>query len=365
MASTPVMMMQPSRREVPGASHSNVPAIRDFLVAHAFASCDWHHSQDPLEPRPVPSSTVSLTQRHFTCASAQLSKTSKAWEESDLARVIFRANAAISSMIALTTEAIHNMAMYKTLADTIIDALNDSGMVKHAGFEKKGARRAWWQMLLPIDMAWPGHGDDAAPSPPAPLSATRDISGADDHVTVSGNHNAMAMTTTATTEWHHEFSHAQSFSLYHVGQHLQPTPERRVQTVQTFKFPHISIDPSHLSTGFNPSGKKQGLSRMRDLHALSFSSDMAAHPECLRKWDTSTAGTTVKTPEDQMRRHPECLWAHVHNTGAFIVSLPLFYKMQQHYLHHSQDSQGRSSPNSHENLCNHKLAVRQFHLSEE
>ncbi|KAI9508993.1 hypothetical protein F5148DRAFT_1367456 [Russula earlei] len=65
-------------------------------------------------------------------------------------------------MITPMTEPIHNMATYKTLADTIIDALNDSGMAKHAGFEKKAAQRAWQQMRLPIDTAWPGRGDDAA-----------------------------------------------------------------------------------------------------------------------------------------------------------------------------------------------------------
>ncbi|KAI9443722.1 hypothetical protein F5148DRAFT_784368 [Russula earlei] len=79
------------------------------------------------------------------------------------------------------------------------------------------------QASLHSDTAWPGRGDDAAPSPPTPVSAARDMClplflplhflsfyfrfplkqrwqrRCHCH---SGNLNAMAMTTTATMEWH-------------------------------------------------------------------------------------------------------------------------------------------------------------------
>ncbi|KAI9509239.1 hypothetical protein F5148DRAFT_777968 [Russula earlei] len=74
------------------------------------------------------------------------------------------------------------------------------------------------QASLHSDTAWPGRGDDAAPSPPTPVSAAHEMfkqrwrRRCHCH---SGNLNAMAMTTTATwngTSSHHEFSHVQSFS---------------------------------------------------------------------------------------------------------------------------------------------------------
>jgi len=61
---------------------------------------------------------------------------------------ISRATAAVSSTIASTTEPIRNTAAYKTLAETVIDALDDSGTAKHAGFEEKEARRARRQTRL-------------------------------------------------------------------------------------------------------------------------------------------------------------------------------------------------------------------------
>ncbi|KAI9449783.1 mitochondria import inner membrane translocase TIM44 subunit [Russula earlei] len=77
-----------------------------------------------------------------------VSEALKTMEESDLARAISRATAAVSSTIASTTEPIRNTAAYKTLAETVIDALDDSGTAKHAGFEEKEARRARRQMRL-------------------------------------------------------------------------------------------------------------------------------------------------------------------------------------------------------------------------
>ncbi|KAI0272612.1 hypothetical protein BC834DRAFT_966609 [Gloeopeniophorella convolvens] len=72
----------------------------------------------------------------------------KTMEESELARAISRATAAVSSTIASTTEPIRNTAAYKTLAETLVDALDDSGTAKHAGFEEKEARRARRQLRL-------------------------------------------------------------------------------------------------------------------------------------------------------------------------------------------------------------------------
>jgi len=77
-----------------------------------------------------------------------VSEALKTMEESDLARAISRATAAVSSTIASTTEPIRNTAAYKTLAETVIDALDDSGTAKHAGFEEKEARRARRQIRL-------------------------------------------------------------------------------------------------------------------------------------------------------------------------------------------------------------------------
>ncbi|KAI0741432.1 mitochondria import inner membrane translocase TIM44 subunit [Daedaleopsis nitida] len=69
-------------------------------------------------------------------------------EESELARAISRASAAVSSTIEKTTEPIRNTAAYKSLSDTIADALDDSGTAKHAGYEEKEARRRRRQMRL-------------------------------------------------------------------------------------------------------------------------------------------------------------------------------------------------------------------------
>ncbi|KAI0295357.1 import inner membrane translocase subunit tim44 [Multifurca ochricompacta] len=77
-----------------------------------------------------------------------VSEALKTMEESEIARAISRATAAVSSTIASTTEPIRNTAAYKTLAETLVDALDDSGTAKHAGFEEKEMRRARRQMRL-------------------------------------------------------------------------------------------------------------------------------------------------------------------------------------------------------------------------
>ncbi|KAJ7108878.1 import inner membrane translocase subunit tim44 [Mycena crocata] len=72
----------------------------------------------------------------------------KSMEESDIMRAITRASAAVSSTIEKSTEPIRNTAAYKTLSETLIDALDDSGSAKHAGFEEKEARRLRRQRRL-------------------------------------------------------------------------------------------------------------------------------------------------------------------------------------------------------------------------
>lgn len=54
----------------------------------------------------------------------------------------------MSSTIEKTTEPIRNTEAYKTLAETLVDALDDSGSAKHAGFEEKEARRKRRQLRL-------------------------------------------------------------------------------------------------------------------------------------------------------------------------------------------------------------------------
>ncbi|KAF8659895.1 hypothetical protein AX16_001779 [Volvariella volvacea WC 439] len=72
----------------------------------------------------------------------------KTMEESELMRAISRASSAVSQTIEKTTEPIRNTRAYKTLAETVVDALDDSGSAKHAGFEEKEARRLRRQKRL-------------------------------------------------------------------------------------------------------------------------------------------------------------------------------------------------------------------------
>ncbi|GLB43416.1 putative essential component of the PAM complex, a complex required for the translocation of transit peptide-containing proteins from the inner membrane into the mitochondrial matrix in an ATP-dependent manner [Lyophyllum shimeji] len=77
-----------------------------------------------------------------------VSEALKTMEESELMRAISRASAAVSSTIEKSTEPIRKTAAYKTLSETLIDALDDSGSAKHAGFEEKEARRLRRQKRL-------------------------------------------------------------------------------------------------------------------------------------------------------------------------------------------------------------------------
>ncbi|PBK72412.1 mitochondria import inner membrane translocase TIM44 subunit [Armillaria solidipes] len=72
----------------------------------------------------------------------------KSMEESEIVRAISRATGAVSETIKKSTEPIRNTAAYQSLSETLIDALDDSGSAKHAGFEEKEARRLRRQRRL-------------------------------------------------------------------------------------------------------------------------------------------------------------------------------------------------------------------------
>src|SRR5258708_24552380 len=59
-----------------------------------------------------------------------------------------RASEAVSKSVADATEPIRNTEAYKSLADTVLEALDDSGSIKHAGYEEKEARRKRRQLRL-------------------------------------------------------------------------------------------------------------------------------------------------------------------------------------------------------------------------
>ncbi|THV05567.1 TIM44 subunit of mitochondria import inner membrane translocase [Dendrothele bispora CBS 962.96] len=77
-----------------------------------------------------------------------VSEALKTMEESEVMRAISRASAAVSSTIEKSTEPIRKTVAYKALSETLVDALDDSGSAKHAGFEEKEARRLRRQKRL-------------------------------------------------------------------------------------------------------------------------------------------------------------------------------------------------------------------------
>ncbi|KAG6850555.1 hypothetical protein H0H93_011754 [Arthromyces matolae] len=89
-----------------------------------------------------------------------VSEALKTMEESDIMRAISRASAAVSSTIEKSTEPIRKTEAYKALSETLVDALDDSGSAKHAGFEEKEARRLRRQKRL----AKAGKGDGLGPA---------------------------------------------------------------------------------------------------------------------------------------------------------------------------------------------------------
>ncbi|THH32400.1 hypothetical protein EUX98_g1789 [Antrodiella citrinella] len=72
----------------------------------------------------------------------------KTMEESEIMRALSKATGAVSKTVANATEPIRNTAAYKALSDTLVDALDDSGSAKHAGFEEKELRRQRRQARL-------------------------------------------------------------------------------------------------------------------------------------------------------------------------------------------------------------------------
>ena len=77
-----------------------------------------------------------------------VSEALKTMEESEVMRVISRATNTVSTTIAKSTEPLRNTAAYKAFSETLIDALDDSGSAKHAGYEEKEARRLRRQIRL-------------------------------------------------------------------------------------------------------------------------------------------------------------------------------------------------------------------------
>ncbi|TFK51643.1 mitochondria import inner membrane translocase TIM44 subunit [Heliocybe sulcata] len=70
-----------------------------------------------------------------------VSEALKTMEESEIMRAISRASAAVSDSLNSAAEPLRKTAAYKTLAETLTDALDDSYSAKHAGFEEREERR--------------------------------------------------------------------------------------------------------------------------------------------------------------------------------------------------------------------------------
>ncbi|KZP01416.1 TIM44 subunit of mitochondria import inner membrane translocase [Calocera viscosa TUFC12733] len=77
-----------------------------------------------------------------------VSEAMKGLEESELMKGIARASAAVSSAVSSTTEPIRNTAAYKAMAEAVVEALDDSGSTRHAGYEEKEVRRLRRQKRL-------------------------------------------------------------------------------------------------------------------------------------------------------------------------------------------------------------------------
>ncbi|KZT59051.1 TIM44 subunit of mitochondria import inner membrane translocase [Calocera cornea HHB12733] len=77
-----------------------------------------------------------------------VSEAMKGLEESEFMKGIARASAAVSSAVSSTTEPIRNTAAYKAMAEAVVEALDDSGSTRHAGYEEKEVRRMRRQKRL-------------------------------------------------------------------------------------------------------------------------------------------------------------------------------------------------------------------------
>ncbi|KAG8913324.1 protein translocase subunit [Tulasnella sp. 408] len=65
----------------------------------------------------------------------------KSMEESEFMRGLVKASSAVASTVGTATAPIRNTAAYKVLADTVVDALDDSISSKYGGYEDKEIRR--------------------------------------------------------------------------------------------------------------------------------------------------------------------------------------------------------------------------------
>lgn len=72
----------------------------------------------------------------------------KSLDESDFMRRMREASSAVANTVSTATEPIRKTEAYKVLADTVLEALDDSGTAKHAGYEEKEARRLRRQKRL-------------------------------------------------------------------------------------------------------------------------------------------------------------------------------------------------------------------------
>ncbi|KAG8782109.1 protein translocase subunit [Serendipita sp. 401] len=72
----------------------------------------------------------------------------KSMDESEIMRRVREASSAVANTVSTATEPIRKTEAYKALADTVIEALDDSGSAKHAGYEEKEARRLRRQKRL-------------------------------------------------------------------------------------------------------------------------------------------------------------------------------------------------------------------------
>lgn len=61
---------------------------------------------------------------------------------------MYKASSAVSKAASTATEPIRQTEVYKALAETVMDALDDSGSAKHAGYEEKEVRRLRRKMRL-------------------------------------------------------------------------------------------------------------------------------------------------------------------------------------------------------------------------
>ncbi|KAG8924415.1 protein translocase subunit [Tulasnella sp. 419] len=65
----------------------------------------------------------------------------RAMEESEIMRGLSKASAAVAKGVSTATAPVRNTAAYKVLAETVLDALDDSVSSKYGGYEEKEARR--------------------------------------------------------------------------------------------------------------------------------------------------------------------------------------------------------------------------------